>query len=247
MPPSASETWPARFGSIRQFGSSAGRDVTVTLPRMSARWSSARVVELLHFAAELVAEQAAERAGEVAALVGDLAGDAERAVRAWSRCSARSTRRSPRSVRARWSSRCRPCRAARRADFRSCRSRSRGALASMRVADGERGDRDRRDDDRGARHRLQGRQRRGHRAAFVERIAGEEAVERPQRAGEEKHDDASAERGRGPTGRRAGDARFCLMGIICAEIIAISAAILGRGSMCQFLTRSYRRREVIRP
>ena len=80
MPPSASATLPLRFGSIRQVGNSAGREFTVTLPRMSARWSSARVVELLHFAAELVAEQAAERAGEIAALVGDLAGDAERAV-----------------------------------------------------------------------------------------------------------------------------------------------------------------------
>ena len=39
-----SRRWPVRLGSIRQFGSSAGCDVTVTLPRMSARWSSTRVV-----------------------------------------------------------------------------------------------------------------------------------------------------------------------------------------------------------
>ena len=44
MPPSPIDTWPERLGSIRQVGSSAGRDVTTTLPRMSARWSSMRVV-----------------------------------------------------------------------------------------------------------------------------------------------------------------------------------------------------------
>ena len=35
---------PERLGSIRQFGCSAGRDGTATLPRMSARWSSTRPV-----------------------------------------------------------------------------------------------------------------------------------------------------------------------------------------------------------
>ena len=44
MPPSPIDTWPERLGSIRQVGSSAGFDVIITLPRMSARWSSARVV-----------------------------------------------------------------------------------------------------------------------------------------------------------------------------------------------------------
>src|SRR5215510_3572955 len=37
---SPSATWATRLGSIRQAGSSAGREVTVTLPRMSARWSN---------------------------------------------------------------------------------------------------------------------------------------------------------------------------------------------------------------
>ncbi len=37
---SATETCAPRLGSIRQDACSAGREVTVTLPRMSARWSS---------------------------------------------------------------------------------------------------------------------------------------------------------------------------------------------------------------
>ena len=121
MPPSASATWPDRLGSIRQFEQQRGlrgdRDVAADVGALVERARR----QLLHLAAELAAEQAADRAGEVAARVGKLAGDAERAVQRGRDVQAGRRRRSPRSGRGRWSSRCRPCRADRRAGSRSCR------------------------------------------------------------------------------------------------------------------------------
>ena len=167
--------------------------------------------ELLHFAAELVAEQAAERAGEIAALVGDLAGDAQRAVE-----RGRDVQPGGRAV-----DRDRPARdgpadvglaeqvgerifvlagRGRAGRWPPCASRiarlatATGAMISEVRVTG-----------------CSGLQRGGRRAALVERIAGQEAVERPQRAGEEHDDDRPRRATRVRIDRPKSCARFLLI------------------------------------
>ena len=154
MPPSASVTWPLRLGSIRQFGSSAGRDVTVTLPRMSARWSSARVVSFCTSPPSLspsrppsapvrlppwLASWPVTRSEPLSVVEMfrpvERAGDRERPARNGPADVGLAEQIGERI-------------------FVLAGQVARG-VGLHRVADGERGDRDRRDDHRGARHRLQ--------------------------------------------------------------------------------------------
>ena len=90
-----------------------------------------------------------------------------------------------------------------------------------RVADGERGDRDRRDDDRGARHRLQGLERGRHRAALVERIAGQKRLSAHSVPEKNTASDRQRRATSVRTDRPKGSALF-----VMAESIAMSVAVL---------------------